>query len=343
MDAEPPGLEQLRAALGEIAAGDALQVLEEARAEARARVRTLLADALSQAMMSAIRDELSPGPPPPPARAKTPAPQASVAGGDTALYVYGIVGAETEGLRELPPGVGDQGSVRPVRVGDLSALVSDVAAADFDEERLREHLGDIKWVESTARGHEAVLEAIAARATVVPMRMCSVYASETGVRELLHREAKPLRAALDYLQGKSEWGVKVLHTAAPSSAGDSAREPAGQHGASGAEYMQRRLAERDAEAEAIRHVEDAAGVIHERLREIAADAVLASPQRPELSGRPGQMMLNGVYLVEDGARQRFRDEIGALAGEFGSLGLELELTGPWPAYNFVPGAIGAGW
>ena len=36
-------------------------------------------------------------------------------------------------------------------------------------------------------------------------------------------------------------------------------------------------------------------------------------------------------------------KIQSLRGLLAPLGVELELTGPWPAYNFVPGTIGAAW
>jgi hypothetical protein len=55
------------------------------------------------------------------------------------------------------------------------------------------------------------------------------------------------------------------------------------------------------------------------------------------------MVLNGVYLVPDDDLERFHAELPVVEAEFGSLGVELELTGPWPAYNFVSGTIGAGW
>jgi hypothetical protein len=50
-----------------------------------------------------------------------------------------------------------------------------------------------------------------------------------------------------------------------------------------------------------------------------------------------------VYLVPDEAREDFRSQGAALARVFSELGIEIELTGPWPAYNFVPGTIGAAW
>ena len=50
------------------------------------------------------------------------------------------------------------------------------------------------------------------------------------------------------------------------------------------------------------------------------------------------MLFNGSYLVAD--RARFEQEVGELAAEYRDSGVELELTGPWPPYNFVPAELG---
>ena len=50
------------------------------------------------------------------------------------------------------------------------------------------------------------------------------------------------------------------------------------------------------------------------------------------------MVFNAAYLVED--RERFEEELGALADEHRARGVDFELTGPWPPYNFVPSELG---
>lgn len=358
MPSEAQALASLRSALRELAAADAQEIVREARAEARARVRELLCDALSEAMLAAVDTELhgahaatphgaEPEPEAEPAGEAGPVrtDEPAAAAGPQAVYVYGVI-ASGPALGDLPPGIDGRSAVCVVEQGGLTALVSQVARADFDEERLREHLADIGWVEETARRHELVLEAIGQAATVIPMRMCTVYSSEAGVRELLRSERRALSDALDYLDGKTEWGVKVFsYSPAEDRAGASIAPDHGARarGPSGAAYMQRRLRERDARAAAAQQLEAAATQIHEALCTVAADAVIAPPQRPQLSGRSGEMVLNGVYLVGDEARDRFHARARALAEQFADLGLELECTGPWPAYNFVPGTIGAAW
>ncbi len=355
MPSDDDPLGRLREVLNGLAEADVRMVLDAARADAHKRVRAILSKALEQSLLEAVEVELrgeratpTGKHPEPSARVEAAPRDRSVtaharpaAQSEMASYVYGVVPAEST-LPDLPAGI-DGRAVRTVREGTLCAVTSDVDTLDFDEERLREHLGDMAWVEETARRHEEVLEAVSAAATVVPMRMCTVYESQAGIQELLRRECAPLQDALDVLDGKSEWGVKVSFdpSAAPLAEEDS--QDVYDLGASGAAYMQRRLGERDARARHAQALEEAATSIHEQLSQVAADAVVAPPQRPEASGRGVEMVLNGVYLVGGDARERFHAQVSALAEEFGPLGLVLDMTGPWPAYNFVPGTIGAAW
>jgi hypothetical protein len=343
-------LRRLGAALGDLAARDADALLLEAEQEARARVRGLLTEALSESMLSAVERVLdSHGAPPTstdaayhgaPPTSTDAASEPGIAGTEpgTALYIYGVVSSLD--VDRLPNSLAGE-PVHAVRQDELAAIVGEVALADYSEETLRAHLADLAWVERTARRHEGVLEALAEQVTVIPMRMCTVYEAEEGLRELLRRERQPLREALTYLDGKSEWGVKVFCDPGARTAAGESEEP--ERSASGAEYMQRRLREREARMAATREVEEAAARVHGRLCTVAADAMLAPVQRPEASGRSQEMIMNGVYLVSYSARDEFDGQVRALADEVAELGLELEQTGPWPAYNFVPGTIGAAW
>ena len=58
------------------------------------------------------------------------------------------------------------------------------------------------------------------------------------------------------------------------------------------------------------------------------------PQPRELTGRSETMLLNGAYLGPRRGRRASR-EVERLADEHAELGLEYELTGPWPPHNFT--------
>jgi hypothetical protein len=341
-------LRRLREALAGLVAEDLPELLAEARTEARARVRAVLTEVMAEAMLEQVRrpapadaPRSAPAEPPPPPPASRPSPPATAQTGpseetdDLGYYVYGVTTADGAAAPEVT-GVDPAHPVTILAAGDLGAVVGRVPLSEFNEHRLREHLSDLAWVETIARRHEEVLEAAAARGTVIPMRLCSIYRDAAGVRAMLEREAGPMRDALRLVAGRAEWAVKVFSVSLPPPAPDSDRSAPD----TGAAYLeQRRRAQRTREAVDDRQAA-ACEAIHARLGALAVRALAIAPQRPEVSGHDGEMLLNGVYLVDDTALTSFHRQIQALRDEFGAVGLELVATGPWPAYNFVPDAIG---
>jgi Gas vesicle synthesis protein GvpL/GvpF len=366
MRAGDESFERLRRAIEELAGGDGAELVAEARVEARARVRSMLTEAMAQTMLERAREELErqhrrpphpsrppeaeprAAPPPPQPLPPSAGPPASPAPAAMQLgwYVYCVVAADGTAPPADVPGVDPGHAVTLLSDGALAAVVSQVALEDFGEDRLREQLADMDWLERTARTHEEVLDTVRGQRTLIPMRLCSIYRTEAGVLEMLRREADALVEALEHLKGKTEWGVKVFAN------GDGVKQfVAEELGAptesdaagAGAAYMQRQRLERREQERAGGLLVEACERIHERLRSVSADGLTSPPQRPEVTDHAGQMILNGVYLVQDGAQEDFHEEVRALQAEFAPLGLELEPTGPWPAYNFVPGTIGAAW
>ena len=49
------------------------------------------------------------------------------------------------------------------------------------------------------------------------------------------------------------------------------------------------------------------------------------------------MLLNGAYLVASAKVERLRELVQQLTERHRDLGVRIELTGPWPPYNFVSG------
>ena len=349
-------LEGLSEAIQELGRQDAAEVLAEARAEARARVRSMLTEALAEAMLDHAREQLLPTGGPPAGRKRSPAEAAPSApakgeaergaardpGAESVWYLYGVVAAQEA---PLPPDLTDADSRQPLEAvteGTLTAVVGRVPAEEFAETELRSHLNDMDWVETVARGHERVLDELCRRTTVIPMRLCTVYKTEGGVREMLLREAEPLHAALEQLDGKTEWGVKVFFDR-PRASRAVSQDAASSESGSGAAYMDHRRRERDRARQLDEQVEAAVTEIHDRLDALSAESTLNPPQRPEVSAHPGEMVLNGAYLVQHETETEFHTETDALQSRFASVGLELVVTGPWPAYNFLPGRIGAAW
>jgi hypothetical protein len=359
VSAEDAALQRLSAALDELAAADAAELLAEARIEARARVRSLLAEALAERMLAQAEcDPAAPGPRPrrphrveeePPERAvpsalsaEQPRSFASPAAPEEhelGWYVYGIVREDF-----APPalrGVEASHALEVVRAAGLGALTSRVALSEFGERELQERMEDLAWLERHARRHEQILETVLEqRATVVPMRLFTIYESTASLTATLEREREFLGAALERLADRTEWGVKLFAARDPESE-DGEPEQSDASGP-GESYMRRRRAA-DARREQIdRRFEQLAEQAHDRLAAVSVEARVNPLQPPELSGHEGAMLMNGVYLVENEGEREFRAELGALREEYAAEGVDVVITGPWPPYNFVNSSQEAG-
>jgi hypothetical protein len=271
-------------------------------------------------------------------RAPRPAPrEAPPATTGDGLWAYYVTRAgdpppQTEGVHGTP--------VERIEADGLALFASRVPLAEFGEDALRRNLNDLDWLERVAREHEAVLERALGEDTIVPLRICTIFADEEGARRMLAERRSVLGTALDVLDGRQEWGVKLivdraaLEAAARERAPDLADELEGQ--SAGGAYMLRRRQERQLREEADRLAGGLAEDVHARLQDWATDAVVNPPQNPELSGHEGDMLLNAAYLVEAAKVERLHELVEELRERHSGLGARIELTGPWPPYNFVP-------
>ena len=253
---------------------------------------------------------------------------------DRLLWAYGIVPAQAVSPVSASGVAG--GAVDAVTEGELSAVVSEVSRDEFDAESLRANLNDLAWLERVAREHERVLDELLAQTTIVPLRLCTIFDDADGTRQMLVRECEALTDALTRLEGRQEWGVKLLvdgerlaATTAPG--GDAA------HGEGGAAYLARRRQERQTREAARNAAAQLVDDVDSALRAHALDAVRLPPQNRELSGLSGDMLLNGAYLLDADQVDALRATADGLQERYADHGAQIVVTGPWPPYNFAAG------
>ena len=243
----------------------------------------------------------------------------------TAWYVYGVA--------EEHPALARLEGVELIRCGDLAAVAREVPLEEYDEAVLPQRLNDRDWLERNARAHEDVLQAAAAVTAVVPLRFGAIYRSREHVERMLDERAGEFTATLGRIRGHVELGVKAwADPARLERTFGSDEEPAA--GGAGAAYLQRRVRQQERSREVAVRCAGLAEEAHARLSAVAVAAVANRPQPRELTGRSEAMLLNGAYLVPDGD-ERLGREVERLAAEDSSLGVEYEVTGPWPPHNFA--------
>ena len=309
------------------AAGRAGELIARAEAEAVAELKAALLRAAAWRAPAPAREARPPAAGP---KAAAPAPPA----GDAA-WAY-CVARDDPALTGGGPGVHPAGELEWLRDGGLALLCSRVPLAEFGEEPLRHNLNDLAWLERIARAHESVIGSALEQTTVVPLRLCTIFADAAGAQRMLEDRRDVLIAALEALNDRQEWSVKVLLDRERLK--DALRESGAEAGepGSGAAYMLLRREERQLRELVDRRAAELAEDVHARLQERAADARVRPAQNRELSGHRGDMILNGAYLVERGQAGELRELVTELEQRHRRLGARIELGGPFPAYSFVP-------
>jgi hypothetical protein len=251
----------------------------------------------------------------------------------TGWYVYGVVDA-TAGKSPARRGVGGGSDTQIVEVGPVAAIVSRVDLDEFGETALRERLNDRAWLEANALAHEDVLQAFAAATAVVPLRFGTIYRDARDVADLLEARLEEFLSSLERVRGRVELGVKAWVDRPRLESVLSGGGRAAPEAPAGRSYLERRLRERRSAEDAAAYCAAVVRDAHDSLRKLAVDAVLNRPQPRELTGRPDEMALNAAYLVTAGDSS-FAAEVSRLDAENRASAITFELTGPWPAHNFV--------
>lgn len=254
---------------------------------------------------------------------------------DSIAYAYAVA-RDADLLAEAVSGVpGVTGApVRLVRAGqgaDLVAAVSPVPERDFAEQPLKRHLEDLDWLESVARAHHGVVEALAARTTVLPLRLATVYLDDDRVRAVLETHREAFSDRLSRLAAHIEWGVKLF--VEPPARDRAARPPEPADSQPGRAYLRLRGAQRRSREDAYRAAERAARLVETAAAAHAVDRVRHRVQQGQLAGGPGDNVVNDAYLVPSEHAEEFRAEV--LRAAEGAPGIRVEVTGPWVPYSFA--------
>ncbi len=252
----------------------------------------------------------------------------------SAVYVYCVAQLPAVPARvRVPPGL--PGGTRPELLAiapRLFAVVADVPLPEYSPEKIEGKLRDIEWVAEVAVAHEKVVEYFAARdnATILPMKLFTMFASRDKARGDLRARKNVLTSVLRRVRGCREWGIRIVRT---QSRGAPARRAEDPHAAgAGARFLAAKKQLRDEAAADAREAGEAA----ERAYRMLVPLSRSSRRRtdvPETATAPP--LVDAAFLVPAERTSRFRAAAKRAAADCRSAGANMTLTGPWPAYNFV--------
>ena len=248
----------------------------------------------------------------------------------TAVYLYALLrSARRPSVAGAPEGLPGTGPLRLIEAGpDLWLVAADAPLTLYGEEAIAAGLKDIDWVAPRAIAHEAVVRHVARRRTAVPMRLFTLFRTDERAQEHVRKSQRRLSRVLTRVDGCEEWGVRVVATEPPP--------------------VLTRV--RAASPDAGRRFLEQKRVLHRSARKIPAATVRAAQSLVRQLGRVARdqrrlpipaaatatrLLADVAFLVPIESRPRFRTALGKAAAGAKGQGLEVNVSGPWPPYNFV--------
>lgn len=249
--------------------------------------------------------------------------------GAKATYVYCAVQARRKpGLGQAPSGPQGLGKHRLLDGGrGLWLVVADAPLPRYGEAAIQRGLQDLKWLSRCAVAHEAVVEYCLRARAVVPMKLLTIFESDFRALAEIGRRRQELDRSIRRVAGKREWGVRIR-----SIPGSGVVRPV-RRVTTGASYLAAKKQARDATRELVARGQSRVNRAFAGLAALAVDAQRHPP--PSGGEQKTRLLLDAAFLVETRGTARFRAAVRHLARDLGRDGYGVEVTGPWPPYNFI--------
>ncbi len=209
-------------------------------------------------------------------------------------------------------------------------MVADAPLSRFDEASIQRGLHDLEWLSRCAVAHEAVVEYCLRAQAVVPMKLFTIFENDARALAEIGRNRAQLDRSLQRVAGRREWGVRVR--VAPLPVGPSPMRPL-KRARSGASYLAGKKLAHDATRELAANGHARVNRAFATLAALAADAQRHPP--PAGGAQTTRLLLDAAFLVANGGIARFRTATRRMARDLSRDGYAVEVTGPWPPYNFI--------
>ena len=261
-----------------------------------------------------------------------------------AYYVYCI--AESTAAAQLPAdslpaAIEEDSKLEWVSVNTLAALAGRVPLETYSEESLAEHLNDAAWTAIRAMRHETMVEYIAKRASLIPLRFGTIYLERSGIEQMLTEKSGELKEIIEHLRGREEWGVNVYCDRAALMSSITSVSPVlrdlvarAEQAPPGQSYLMQKKIETLKVDEARVALNRIVEQIENKLREQSDGAKRLRILKVETTEH-GELKAKFAFLIKRADFEKFQNAAEQLAQENQAAGVRLELTGPWPVYNFV--------
>lgn len=250
------------------------------------------------------------------------------------IYCYGVV-EENVDMNWL--GL-ESGRIHLIPFKDIIAVVSEVSEEKFSQEAIDKDIKDMKWLTENGQIHEAVVDSVMQKTTIIPMKFCTIFKTKETLINMLEEKYADIKFNLSNLKDKVEIGVKVYFDTSKlkekiKQESDELKEleQEADKKKPGAAYFDKQKIDILLREKVQQRLAKDGKDIFEKIKVRAIDSKQNDLLNKKVTNK--DMLLNAVFLIDKSELDEFKAGVDNIKSTFPSM--EFEIWGPFPAYNFI--------
>lgn len=230
---------------------------------------------------------------------------------------------------------------------EIEAVVSRISLEEFNSEEIKiKAQENLNWIKEKIIIHEKIVEEAMKRngriISIIPMKFGTIFIEEKRLIETLDEHYVQFKAALDMLEDKEEWSVKLYLTNKEQfeeiikTESEIIKETEKKIASlpEGLAYFHESELKEMISNEMGKKINEINKDIFDEMKLVAEDTQECKILEKEITGRLEPMILNVSYLIKTEMVDEFIQRAERKNKELNTQGLSLEFSGPWPPYYF---------
>ncbi|MEI6062475.1 MAG: GvpL/GvpF family gas vesicle protein, partial [Bacteroidota bacterium] len=177
---------------------------------------------------------------------------------------------------------------------------------------------------------------------VIPMQFGVIFRTKEKLLESLYNNLEKFRKSLEFIAGRQEWGIKAFlnpnvfeEFLENGNEEILAKKREAESLPKGMAFFAKKQAASKIEEIKGNELARIGNLINENLSQLSVKLVKAKILEKDFTRMAKEMILNSFYLIEESGLAEFKVKAAELKEEMLPLGIEIEISGPWPSYHFA--------
>ncbi|MEL6557635.1 MAG: GvpL/GvpF family gas vesicle protein [Bacteroidota bacterium] len=229
-----------------------------------------------------------------------------------------------------------------IAFNNLSALYEYVPESEFGEGSFQNNLQNTEWLTEKALAHQTTLEQAAKEKIVIPFKFGSIFKSADNVVQMLKEKHQQFELLLEKLREREEWGIKLFYESTSLTSWiEEHHETITQlntelkNSTPGKAFLLKKQYETKIREAVKAEINAVRQQLYTEIQTLTDHFKLEKETDRSLTREKGINTLNLPILIQKTKVDQVQTLVENYRKNYGERGFSLELTGPWPPYNFV--------